>query len=67
MYVIKKVNIAICFWFLSIAVSLTAGDAVGSFFTSLGFDDRLTNYLIAGSNEAKWPGCSLIQDLDGIF
>ncbi|MBO4230927.1 MAG: EpsG family protein [Bacteroidales bacterium] len=36
---------AIVFWFLSILISIVAGDSVANFFAGLGFDDRMTEYV----------------------
>jgi len=46
LYVIKDTKNALRFWFASIAISLVAGSAVTSFFASLGFDDRMSNYAV---------------------
>lgn len=40
----KNTKYAIYFWLFSIFVSLVAGNSVESFFTSLGFDDRMSEY-----------------------
>lgn len=52
-YVVKKTNTAICFWLLSIIISLTAGSVVSAFFENLGFDDRLTSYISGGTDESR--------------
>lgn len=44
-YIIKNPRIAIGWWFFSIVLYLVAHSAVESFFTSLGFDDRLSYYV----------------------
>ncbi|MCR5464845.1 MAG: EpsG family protein [Bacteroidales bacterium] len=36
---------AMAFWILSILISSVAGDTVSGFFASLGFDDRMTQYV----------------------
>jgi hypothetical protein len=41
---LRDFRYAMAFWFVSILVSLVAGDAVSDFFASLGFDDRMTQY-----------------------
>ena len=41
---VKDVRYAIVFWVASILLSLVVGDSVTSFFASLGFDDRMTQY-----------------------
>ncbi len=51
-FVIKNPKVAIRFWLLSIAVSLVAGPYVEQFFSSLGFDDRMSRYSEAGQDEA---------------
>ena len=43
-FVIKDPKVSIRFWLLSIAISLVAGPYVEMFFSSLGFDDRMTDY-----------------------
>lgn len=43
-FVIKEPKYAIRFWIASIFISLTMGNAVGDFFASLGFDDRMSSY-----------------------
>lgn len=44
LFVIKKVKFALYFWIASIVVSLAAGGTVTNFFSSLGFDDRMSSY-----------------------
>ena len=43
-YIIKDTRLIIKFWIASIFISLVAGGTVESFFTSLGFDDRMEQY-----------------------
>lgn len=43
-YFLKDTKFAFRFWFLSIAISLVAGNIVEQFFGSLGFDDRMSKY-----------------------
>lgn len=40
----KNTKLLIYFWILSIGISLIAGSQVEAFFTSLGFDDRMSAY-----------------------
>ena len=40
----KNTKLLIYFWILSIVISLVAGSQVEAFFTSLGFDDRMSRY-----------------------
>ena len=40
----KNTKLLIYFWILSIVISLVAGSQVEAFFTSLGFDDRMSAY-----------------------
>ena len=47
----KNTKVAITFWVLSIFISLVAGGAVESFFTGLGFDDRMESYSSDNINE----------------
>ena len=42
---IRDVRYAMAFWVLSFFVSLVVGDAVSGFFASLGFDDRMIQYV----------------------
>ncbi len=44
-YLIRNFKYAVLFWFFSILVYLVAHGAVESFFASLGFDDRLAEYI----------------------
>ncbi len=44
MFLIKSPKYAIYLWLASIPISLVAGTAVTSFFSSLGFDDRMAAY-----------------------
>lgn len=43
-FLVKDVRYAIVFWVASIFLSLVIGNAATSFFASLGFDDRMTQY-----------------------
>ena len=45
LFVIRDVKFAIIFWVLSIVVSLWVGDAISGFFSSMGFDNRMTQYV----------------------
>lgn len=42
------------FWFISIAVSLVAGNSVANVFAGLGFDDRLAGYITAQADEGTF-------------
>ena len=44
-YFIKKPYFLFYFWGLSIIVSLVAGNSVANIFASIGFDDRLSDYI----------------------
>lgn len=44
-FFIKNINIAIFFWILSIFLNLGFSTTIENFFSGLGFDDRLTNYI----------------------
>lgn len=48
----KNTKGIIAFWVFSIFISLVAGGPVESFFTGLGFDDRMVSYGSANVNEA---------------
>lgn len=50
-YFIKDTKWTIRFWIASIAISLVAGPMVESFFASLGFDDRMSDYTSLGQSE----------------
>ncbi len=41
----NSLNLTIIFWCFSILLSLTISDVLENFFASLGFDDRLNNYI----------------------
>ncbi len=43
-FLLKDARYAVYFWLLSIPISLVAGGAVTSFFSGLGFDDRMAGY-----------------------
>ena len=45
LFLMRDVRYAIICWVLSIFVSLVTGDAISGFFSSLGFDDRMTQYI----------------------
>lgn len=47
---IKKSRLLVVFWFLSIILSLVARGPIESFFTGLGFDERLAGY-VQGAEE----------------
>lgn len=40
----RKLNFMFYFWFTSIVISLIAGNSIGSYLGSLGFDDRMAMY-----------------------
>lgn len=50
---IRSTKVAICFWMTSIILNLVAHSAIESFFTGLGFDDRLTSYVAQAGDYAK--------------
>ena len=45
LFLLRDVKYAILFWGVSIIISLVAGDTVSGFFSSIGFDDRMTQYI----------------------
>lgn len=51
MYVVRNFKWAYIFWLLSIIISLFAGEIITSFFSGLGFDDRLS-YLSEDQEES---------------
>lgn len=50
-YFVRKPRIMFIFWGLSIVISLIAGNSIASFFASLGFDDRLSDYILVDVDE----------------
>lgn len=44
-FLMRNVKYAIYFWIASIFISLAVGDTVAGFFSSLGFDSRMTQYI----------------------
>ena len=48
---VKSPRVAIGFWCASIVISLLAGNMIGDFIGALGFDDRMSGYLGAQSDE----------------
>lgn len=51
---IKPGKLVFYFWLLSIVLSLVAGGPIASFFASLGFDDRLDQYINAEIVEGRF-------------
>lgn len=45
LFLLRNVRFAIVFWVLSIFISLAVGDYVTGFFSNLGFDARMTQYV----------------------
>lgn len=50
-YFIKDIRYAIYFWLFSIPLSLVAGGPISNFFASLGFDNRMSSYMLAADDE----------------
>ena len=50
-FVIKKPKTAIYIWLASIVMSLLFGNGIAELFASLGFDDRMNDYLVAGLDD----------------
>lgn len=50
LWIIKEPKYAIAFWFLSILISLTTGNYIGSLFVDLGFDERMEEYFFSQEN-----------------
>lgn len=50
-YFIRGPKWCIAFWFMSIIISIVAGDDMETFFSGLGFDDRLSGYISNAENE----------------
>lgn len=49
-YVIQRPKNAIYFWLLSIILSLIGGNTIASLFAELGFDDRMSSYMVLQSD-----------------
>lgn len=62
LFLIKDVKISIGFWFLSILVSLIAGDTVTSFLVSLTFDDRLSSYTSSDTDMSQFSSTGFRWD-----
>lgn len=45
LFLVRNVKFALVFWVMSIFISLAAGDAIAGFFSGLGFDDRMMQYV----------------------
>lgn len=56
LFLSRNVKKFIVFWLASILISLIAGGTFESFFASLGFDDRMTQYTTLVSNEFSHEG-----------
>jgi hypothetical protein len=52
-YFIRSTKVAIWFWAISIVLNLVAHGAIESFFTGLGFDDRLSSYVAQAEDYAN--------------
>lgn len=52
LFIIKKPQIALTFWLISIPLSLAAGGPISNFFMGLGFDDRAGQYMSGNGIEA---------------
>ncbi len=53
-YFIKKPKWFFFFWFFSILVSLAAGNTVANLFANLGFDERLSDYILLETDESMF-------------
>lgn len=53
LFFVKKPKHAIYFWITSIIISLISGNYIGNIFASLGFDDRMSEYLNNQENVNK--------------
>lgn len=62
LFFIKNPKVALCFWLVSIPVSLLAGGAITSFFASLGFDDRMSGYTDAANDMSAFSGTGFRWD-----
>ena len=61
-YLIKNRRIMFTFWMLSIIISLFWGGWVESLFASIGFDDRLSDYIHPEFEEGKYTDTSFRWD-----
>ena len=52
--IIKNHKLMFYFWGLSIVISLIAGNAVANLFASIGFDDRLSDYIHADNQGGRY-------------
>ena len=53
-FFIRKPRWFFYFWALSILISLVAGNVVANFFAGLGFDDRLSDFILVDVDENKF-------------
>lgn len=58
----KNSKILTYFWILSIGISLVAGGSVEAFFTSLGFDDRMSTYSSSNVDESLFSSTGFRWD-----
>ncbi|MBQ5891919.1 MAG: EpsG family protein [Bacteroidales bacterium] len=58
----KNTRLIIYFWILSIGISLVAGGSVEAFFTSLGFDDRMSEYSSSNVDESLFSSTGFRWD-----
>ena len=58
----RNTKIIYLFWFSSIVISATAGGFVESFFSGLGFDDRLDSYLHSTEDDALFSSTGFRWD-----
>lgn len=59
---IKDIRYCFAFWLFSIVISLVAGGTVESFFTGMGFDDRLKNYATDRGDDAMFSSTGFRWD-----
>lgn len=58
----KNSKVLTYFWILSIGISLVAGGSVEAFFTSLGFDDRMSTYSSSNVDESLFSSTGFRWD-----
>lgn len=61
-YYVKNTRYFMWWWLFSIVLSLVAGGTIESFFTGLGFDDRLSSYAIDDSADAMFSSTGFRWD-----
>lgn len=61
-FVVSDLRWTLSFWILSIFLSVVAGGWFDNFFASLGFDDRLSGYILNHDNDDQFSGTGFRWD-----